>query len=220
MRTPRGPRGRQPLHAHLLWSEKVVVPSSSFPEPPGGPSFSPRQGRRQEGAPTPSSGPRDSVVSWGRAAGARLAGPDSAGSARPQPGPHLPCPTDGSPEAGSSTQRGRAARPRLLREGAGARGPRSSWHFPFAVSPPAYGASAEVVGDRGFAFSLARERQVPWATRVLLHFGRLLCIQLLSWESPGDSTERRGGRAGRQRAPSYSGALCGCWVVHSTPAPQ
>nr|XP_025732132.1 uncharacterized protein LOC112827676 isoform X2 [Callorhinus ursinus] len=215
---PRGRGGASPC-APSLWPEKVVAPSSSSPCDPWG-SFLPSApraatGRRPRPIPgvpgTPwRAGARQQVQGWE----ARTAW----GSARPQAGPRLPCPTVGSPEAGSSTRRGQAARPRPLLKGAGALGPLVLVALPVAVSPPASPASAEVVGDLSFASSLAREGQAPWATQALLHFGRLLCIQLLNWENPRDSSEQRGGPAGRRRAPSYCGALCGSWVVR-TPLP-
>lgn len=152
---PGGRVGASPC-APSFWQEKVAAPSSSSLCDPWG-AFLPSAPRAATGR-RPRPIPGVPGTPWRAGAGQQVQGWEARtalGSTRPQPGPHLLCPTDGPPEAGSSTLRGQAARPRPLRKGAGARGPLVLVALPFAVSPPAFRASAEVVGDLSFASSLA-----------------------------------------------------------------
>lgn len=121
---------------------KLSLQAGLCPPTHGDPSFSPRRGLRQEGAPIPSPGfpgLPGGEGPGGRCRDGRLRRP--RGVPDPSPVPFFPglltvpqrrvlAPAwvGGAPEAPSAYRRAR-----------GVQGPWVSWHFPFAVSPPAYG---------------------------------------------------------------------------------
>lgn len=120
--------------------EKVVAPSSFSRSNPWGPSL------------TPAPSPRVSGTPWRGGTGRqvqRLQALTAPGSVRPQFGPFLPCPTDGSPEAGSSPPRELSA---FIQKGAGCAGspvPQGTSRLQ-SLRPPTE-LVPEVAGDLGLA---------------------------------------------------------------------
>lgn len=69
------------------------------------------------------------------------------------------------------------------------RAPVPSGTSPLQCSRPPLELVSEVVGELGSASSAPNRGRCLGRTRPLLHFERLLCVQPLSWESPGHSRE-------------------------------
>lgn len=113
--------------------------------------------------------------------------PIVVGSARPQSGSLLPRPTEGFPEASCSLPGGLP----LTSEGRRMhwRAPVPSGTSPLQSSRPPLELVSEVVVELGSASSAPNRGRCLGRTRPLLHFERLLCVQPLSWESPGHSRE-------------------------------
>lgn len=160
---------------------------------------------------------------WSGGSGRQVQGWQAAtarGSARRQFGPLLPCPTDGSPEAGS-----RPPRELLLHSFRRSQGEPAPL---FLRALPVFSLSAHLrswclrsLGPSPLRPLRPREAGALGGPRPLLYCEHLLCIQLQTRESPGDSREARcpDSESEGSAVASYPWTLCGPRIVHSTPAP-
>lgn len=190
---PRAAWACSPSPPVFRW-EKVVAPSSSSLPEPWGFFLLSASGRWLEGTPSHPRGPGDSLVRWGRAAGAWVADADSPGEHRTSIGPLIPRPMDSSPELGSSHPPPPRSGPSGFTRRLGAPGRGGGWscgNFPFTVFPPARLRSCclRSVETWDFCPLCGRAAGVLGGPQSLLYFERLLYIWLLSRESPGHSRE-------------------------------
>ncbi|XP_010590113.1 proline-rich protein HaeIII subfamily 1-like [Loxodonta africana] len=215
----RGPQSRGARASLSSGGRKLRFQAGPPPRPPGGPSFSPRQGQRQKGAPNPPPGSLGLPGHVDRAAGVATGRPDCPREPDPKPPPQEGrFPRDGvqPPARGGSAPTTPCALSRAQR----ARGPWPSRHFPFAVSDPAPGAGVSL-GPR-LCSSLVRagrpepDRCLGGSQPIVLSVSSPSLHSAPQSRDPGDNREA-GGLTERPRVPVH---LWGApWVPGSSVAP-